>query len=276
MQDQISVGNSWEFLVGGRFDYANTESARNGTVTASQIDRHFSPRVGVVYKPLQHVSLFAGYAESFLPQTGTTFDGSPFEPETSQQLEVGVKAEFLDQRLSVTIAAFDLTRQNILTSDPQNPGFSVQTGEQRSRGVELDITGEILPGWKVIAICAYLDAEVTRDNNIPIGNRLENAAEFSGSLWSVYEIQKRDLQGLSFGAGVFAVGNRAGDLNNTFEVDGYVRTDARVAYRLGPSLKASLNIQNLFDVDYIEAVDGRTSVFPGAPRTVFGTLSLKF
>lgn len=275
LQDQISIGEHWQILVGGRFDYADSRSKRGGSVNEPS-EQDFTPRVGLVYKPIQSVSLFAGYGESFEPLVGSTFDGTPFKPETGEQIEAGVKAEFMDNRLSATLAAFELTRQDVLTADPANPGFSVQTGEQRSRGVELDIAGEILPGWQVIASGAYIDAEITEDNRFEPGNRINDVPDFSGSIWSTFEIQQGDFKGLGFGAGLFAVGQRDGDLANTFKVDGYVRTDATVFYSYNEHIEASLNIQNLFDVDYIEASRSRNEIYPGAPLTVLGTLSLRF
>ncbi|SMF55854.1 iron complex outermembrane recepter protein [Tistlia consotensis] len=275
LQDQVSLGEQWQLVAGGRFDYADTREILNGAETV-QTDSHFSPRLGLVYKPLETVSLYASYSQSFLPQVGSSFDGQPFDPETGEQYEVGVKSELLDRRLSVTLAAFQLTRRNVLTADPDNSGFSVQTGEQRSRGLELDVTGEILPGWRVMASGAWIDAVVTKDNEIPVGNRLNDVPEFSGSLWSTYELQEGELEGLGFGAGLFAAGNREGDLDNSFEIGGYVRADAAVYYRYNENLKAAINVENLFDADYIEAARSRTEIYPGAPLTVLGTLSLKF
>ena len=275
LQEQLAIGEHWLFLAGGRFDYVDIESERGAAVN-DLIEREFSPRVGVVYKPVDSVSLYASYSQSFTPEIGSTFEGDPFEPETGEQFELGVKAEFLDGRLSATLAAFELTRENVITADPDNPGFSVQTGEQRSRGVELDIAGEIRPGWKVIASAAYIDAEITEDNRFAVGNRLNGVPDVSGSLWSVYEIRQGGLEGLGFGAGLFAVGARDGDLANTFEVDGYVRADVAMFYRYSDNVEASLNVQNLFDVDYIEASRSRSEIHPGAPLTVRGTLSVRF
>src|SRR3546814_376532 len=169
-----------------------------------------------------------------------------------------------------------MTRQNVLTDDPNNPGFSIQTGEQRSRGVELDVSGEILSGWKVIGSLAYLDAEITEDNTFEVGNRLQNVPRWSGSLWSTYEIQGGTMRGLEFGGGVFAVGRREGDLDNSFEAAGYARVDAFARYRINQSLQVSLNVDNLFDTDFIEAPVGRTQVYPGAPRTIFLKAGLWF
>ena len=165
------------------------------------------------------------------------------------QYEVGVKADLSDQ-LSATLALFDLTRSNVLTTDTRPgvpPGFSIQTGEQRSRGIELNIAGEILPGWNIIAGYAYTDAEITKDNNPRlVGNFLNNVPKHSFNLWTAYEIQSGDLQGLGVGIGFFFVADRQGNLANTFELPSYFRTDAAIFYKRD-NFRAALNFRNLFN-----------------------------
>ena len=155
-------------------------------------------------------------------------------------------------------------------------GFSIQTGEQRSRGIELDIAGEILSGWKVTASYAYTDAEVSEDNSIPVGNQLVNVPKNQASLWTTYEIQKGSWKGFGVGLGLFYVGDREGDLDNSFELPDYLRTDAAVYYRRGP-FNAAINIRNLFDTDYIRSSEGsRTFLKSGAPFTIIGSISWEF
>ena len=170
---------------------------------------------------------------------------------------------------------YNLTRTNVITSDPDNPQFSIQTGEQRSRGIELDITGEILPGWNVIASYAYTDAIVTEDNDIPEGNRLVNVPENQASLWTTYEIQEGDLRGLGFGLGLFYIGERQGDLANSFQLNDYLRTDAAIFYERD-QFRAAVNVRNLFDIDYARNADGPTYVRRGAPFTIIGSVSWTF
>lgn len=277
LQDLISFGEHWKLLLGGRYDHADTEYELDGELITDALDKELSPRAGVVYKPVQDLSLYASYTESFQPFVfSVSADGSPFDPELGEQIEAGVKRDWLDRRLSTTLAVFELTRQNLLTADPDDPGFSIQTGEQRSRGVELDISGEILPGWKVIGSLAWLDAEITEDNTLEVGNELQNAPEWSGSLWSSYMLQGGSLSGLEIGGGIFAVGRREGDLDNSFQAPGYTRVDAFAGYRISRNLRVSLNVKNLFDKEYIEAPIGRTQVYPGEPRSIFARLSASF
>jgi outer membrane receptor protein involved in Fe transport len=278
---EVSLGERWRLLLGGRYDYAHGrtkfKSDADRFAETTKVDDHaFSPRVGLVFQPISTVSLYASYARSLFPQLGATFEGTPFEPERGEQYEAGVKAELLNRRLTATLALFQLTRQNVLTDDPANPDFSIQTGEQRSRGIELDLAGQILPGWQVIASGAYTDAEITKDNVFPVGNRFAGVPTLSGSVWSIYEIGTGGLKGFGFGAGIFAAGRREGDLDNSFEVPGYVQTDATVYYRIKDYLRASLYFRNLFDVEYIETPVNAVFIDPGAPLTVLGKLELRF
>lgn len=282
LQDQIDLTPNFKLLLGGRFDsFDQTRTTRDlgePRQEFEQSDSKFSPRVGVVYQPIETVSLYASYTSSFRPNFGANRDASddPFEPEEGRQYEIGVKTDFLDGRLNATLAAFDIKKQNVTTADPNNPDFSIQTGEQTSRGVELDVAGEIIPGWNIIASAAYVNAYISEDNTYEVGNRLDNAPEFSSSLWTTYEIQSGNLQGLGFGLGLYYVGDRQGDLDNSYVLTDYFRTDAAIYYRRN-NWRAALNIRNLFDIDYFAGSDGsRNQIQPGAPFTILGTFSLEF
>ncbi|MDV2998174.1 MAG: Vitamin B12 transporter BtuB [Chroococcidiopsis sp. SAG 2025] len=273
VQDQVTLTENLKLLLGGRFDLFE-QDFRFQSDTTSQSGDAFSPRIGIVYQPIQPISLYASYSRSFVPVEGTAFGGGAFEPERGTQYEIGVKAD-VNERLSATLALYDLTRTNVTTEDPDNPEFQIQTGEQRSRGIELSIAGEILPGWNIIAGYAYTDAEITEDNTLPVGNRLNNVPENSFNLWTSYEIQQGTLQGLGFGLGFFYIGERQGDLDNSFQLPSYFRTDAAIFYRRD-RFRAALNLRNLFDVDYFESATSQANVFPGAPFTVQGTISWEF
>jgi iron complex outermembrane recepter protein len=279
LQDQISFGDRVILLAGFRYDTVDFRSTNNTSGQESRnYDDAFTPRVGLVYKPTENVSLYGSYARSFTPNFGLDVNRDFLEPEKAEGFEAGVKAELLNGNLFATLAYFDITKQNVATADPINPFASVATGEQRSRGVELDVTGQILPGWNIIASYAYTDAEVTKDNKIPVGTRLPGAPEHSASLWTTYQIQSGNLQGLGFGLGVNYVGSRFGDLQNTFEVGDYFLTNAAIFYRRN-NWRIGLNLNNLFDVNYISAVRSSsrtTAITPGEPFSIVGSISVEF
>ncbi|MEM6502260.1 MAG: TonB-dependent siderophore receptor [Cyanobacteria bacterium P01_C01_bin.89] len=273
LQDQIDITDN--LIVVGSVRYDSVVSAGNLTGGNEQSNEAWSPRIGVIYQPTENLALYANYAQAFEPNGGTTASGEIFEPERSSGYEVGVKAEYGD--FLATLAYFDITKRNVLTPDPNNPMFSITTGEQRSQGVELDIVGEILQGWNIIANYAYIDARITEDNTVEEGNRLFNAPRHSAALWTTYEIQSGSLQGLGFGLGFNYVGDRAGDNANTHEVDDYFLTNAAVFYERG-DWQFRLNFNNIFDVKHITGT-GNSRAFGktvGAPFTVVGSISVRF
>jgi iron complex outermembrane receptor protein len=274
VQDQIALGDRFIVVGGLRYD---TVDFRNTAEDTSRSDDAWSPRVGLVYRVSDSVSLYANYAQSFTPNVAQGVNGNFLEPETAEGFEVGAKAELLGGDLLATLAYFDITKQNVATVIDPLTGASAATGEQRSQGIELSLAGELLPGWNVIGFYSYTDARVTQDNVIPEGNRLFNSPYNSFGLWTTYEIQQGNLQGLGLGLGVNYVGDRAGDLENSFEVDEYFLTNAALFYQRD-RWRVALNINNLFDVDYIRSVSNsrRNGIVPGAPLTIVGSISVQF
>jgi len=280
LQDLITLSDNLKLLGGIRYDAVwqdFTTTFLQNTAETSEFTDAFSPRLGIVYQPIEELSLYGSYSRSFFPNFASNVEGDILPAEQGEQFEVGIRGEFLDGRLISNLALFNLTRQNVATTDPDNPDFSIATGEQRSRGVELDVAGEILPGWNIIANYAYIDAEITEDNDLPVGNRLFNVPEHSFNLWTNYEIQTGDLQGLGFGLGFNFVDERFGDLDNSFTVDSYFLTNAAISYERD-NWQAALNFRNLFDVNYIQGTEnGRTSeIYPGQGFTVVGSISVEF
>jgi iron complex outermembrane receptor protein len=270
LQDQIKLLENLILVVGGRFDTYEDKGQFDGVPYVTNADA-FSPRVGLVYQPIPEVSLYTNFSQSFTPVFGTNINGDPFEPQRGTGYEIGVKTELLGGRLLSTFALYDITLSNIPTEDPDNPSFSIQVGSQRSQGIEFDIAGEILPGWKIIASYGLTNAEIAKDNTFPSGNRLNNVPTNTASLWTTYTIQEGNFQGLGFGTGFFYVSNRAGDLANSFYVPSYALVDAAIYYQK-EKFRAALNFKNIFGTRYFDASQSRTSVSPGAPFTILGTI----
>ncbi|WP_448603724.1 TonB-dependent siderophore receptor [Thermoleptolyngbya sp.] len=273
LQDQIELGRF--ILVGSlRYDSVNF---RNRAEDTQRFDEAWSPRVGLVYRVADNVSLYTSFSRSFTPNFSLDSDGEFLEPETATGFEIGAKAELFNGNLLATLAFFDITKQNVATVVDPLTGASEATGEQRSQGIEFDISGEILPGWNVIGFYAYTDARVSEDNVIPEGNRLFNVPYNSFGLWTTYEIQTGDLRGLGLGLGVNYVGDRAGDLANSFRVDDYFLTNAAIFYQRD-RWRFGLNVYNIFDVDYIRSVSNsrRNGIVPGAPFTIVGSVTVEF
>ncbi|MEH2081816.1 MAG: TonB-dependent siderophore receptor [Nostoc sp.] len=274
LQDQITLAENLKVLLGGRFDIVNSEfrDLLNQTSDFSQAEA-FSPRLGIVYQPIQPLSFYASYSRSFSSGSSAFGVGTP-QPERGTQYEIGVKADLTD-RLAATLAFYDLTRTNLPTSDPNDPRLTILIGEQRSRGIEFDVSGEILPGWNIIAGYAYTDAVITEDSDLPVGNRLESVPRHALNLWTTYEIQSGSLKGLGFGVGAFYYGDQEADINNTVELPSYIRTDAAIYYKRD-NYQAAINIRNLFDSDYFVSAQNLNRIIPGDPLTIQGTITWQF
>ncbi|MEM8612956.1 MAG: TonB-dependent siderophore receptor [Cyanobacteria bacterium P01_H01_bin.105] len=281
VQDQVTLLDNLFLLAGIRYDAVSQETERFdlGTTNSNNEDA-FTPRVGLVYQPVEDLSLYTSYSTSFNPNSSTDRDGNVLEPERGEQFEIGARAELLDGRLTANLALFNITKQNVATGDSNNlPGdnFSISTGEQRSQGVELDIIGEVLPGWNLVANYAYTDADITKDNNGFEDNRLFGVPEHNVNLWSSYEIQQGDFEGLGFGIGFNYISDRFGDNDNSFVLEDYFLTNAAISYQRD-NWRAALNFRNVFDVNYIDSSEGMR-VFenrPGEGFTLVGSVSFEF
>ena len=272
IQDHAKWGD-FTLTVGGRYDTARTGDSWSGTFS-DHSDSKFVPRVGVTYEVVPQTVVYASYSESFLPQAGSTFAGASLKPETREQYEVGVKASVMEH-LDLTASIYQLTRQNVATSDLAHPNFSVQTGEQQSKGVELDADAHIMDGWDAILTYAYVDARVTKDTVIPIGDHPLDIPPTSIGLWTKYVVQDGPLKGFGIGGGVYNYANEEGDLPNTFKLPHYTLVNGLLSYDFGPA-ELQFNVQNLTDVRYFTGSYSDTYVQPGAPRNYTVAVRWKF
>jgi iron complex outermembrane recepter protein len=274
-QDLIALRSNLKLLVGARYDYyyQNNDNRFTHRVTPTR-SRAFTPRFGLVYQPVEPVSLYASYSRSFQPITSTNFFGEPFEPETGEQYETGVKIDLFKRRLNATAAIFQIAKSNVVAPDPNDPRNSIQIGEQRSRGFELDVNVQPVRNWNTILTYAFTDAVITNDTTVVngrllIGNQLQGTPSQTASLWTSYEFDRGVLRGFGGGAGAFAVGRRFGDNAHTFTLPGYTRIDSAVFYKIYREEKLryriAFNLNNVLDTKYFSGVRGRYSVEPGAP-----------
>jgi len=287
-QDQITMfDDRLHVLLGGRYDHVE-QFVRFITPTFNfedeQTDEAFTARGAALYELASWVSPYVSVAQSFNPTSPFTTSVDGLDPEEGMSYEAGLKLSFLEGRVTSTVAAYQINKENVPIADPNNPGFSLNGGELQSRGLEVDVSGELAPGWQVIANYALTDTEVVESDSLPEGSRFLNVPRHSASVWSSYEFQPgSSLRGLGFGAGVRGASDRLGDNAGTFDLDGFGVVDAALWYRdrlrlagREQGIKAQINLQNAFDKEYFESSNGTASVFPGAPRTVIGTISIRF
>jgi len=270
VQDQVALTERMKLLAGVRFERFEHDYDTFGVgVPFTNSDNAVTPRLGLTYDLTDTVAIYANTARSFKPNTGASRLGGGFKAEEGKSYEVGVKWEALDRQLSVDAALYQIEKQNVLTTDPVDSTFSVAAGEVRSRGLDLNVVGNLTPEWRVMGSYAYVDAEVTKDNTLRSGTRLLNIPEQTFSLLNVYEFQDGALRGLGLGAGGRYVDQRAGQTANTaFSMDSYTVFDLLAFYKVNEHVKLNLDVKNVFDKEYEEGAFGNVYAYPGAPRTV--------
>ncbi|WP_288412249.1 TonB-dependent siderophore receptor [uncultured Sphingomonas sp.] len=231
-----------------------------------------SPRIGATLDVAKGIALFAGYATAFRAPFGFIGTVSPV-PETSSNIEGGVKLALAGTGLSGTIAVFRQTHDNVVTADPANVGFYIQSGRQRARGIEVDMVWEPTPAFSLLANYAYTD---TRDNGVAPGDRLIRVPESSGRIAARYRVLHGPAKGLAIGAGISAFTSRELTLPNTIAVPGYAAIDAQASYDIGRfTLGASVvNLGNRRAFDPYSYL-GYPVVAPNQPRSAYVTLKVR-
>lgn len=293
IQDALHLDEHWILVAGGRFQQYDQYAGRGRPFKANTDNsgQTWVPNAGVVYKVDEQLSLYGSYSESFRPNSsiaplsiggGQTLllDGG-IAPEEGKSWELGAKLDIPGQ-LTGNLALFDITKRNVLVADgDSNPGTIIYSnaGQVRSRGVELDLTGQLSERWSLIGSYAFTDAEVTKDPQLK-GKRLQNVARHSGSLSAVYDYGS--LFGgdrLRLGAGARYVGERAGNASNDFDLPAYTVADAFASYETQldeHKVRLQLNVKNLFDKVYYTSAVNRYFVALGDARQVSLSSTFEF
>jgi len=282
VQDQITLPGGRSFLlIGGRgsFVESTTRDALTQVEKNNQTDKAFTPRVGWVYQLTPSTSSYVSLANSFFPNyLSRTRTGAALTPTRGRQYEVGVKQSLAGDRLLATFAYFDLVKQDVVVPDPDDFTFrfSVQVGEERSRGVEAEVTGAVTANWNVVATYTGMDAIVSEDPRaVFVGGRLAGATRHAGSLYTRYAFSGTALNGLSVGFGVYAAGRRFAALPNpTWAMPSYARVDADLRYDRA-RWRFNLALKNLTNTQYFE-LGGFNSMMPQPTRHALASMHVVF
>ncbi len=282
-QDQASLGRRWKALVGVRLDrYAQSlDDRRVEDVDLTRTDVNWSPRAGLVFQPARHTSLYTSVSRSFQPSgegLSLAVNAAELKPESSRNLEAGLKSELFDSRATITVSVFKLDRTNIKTTDPVDPTKLVLVGRQRTSGTEVAFEGQLLSRLRGQVGYAFLDAAVLQSNTVTSGVRIEGntpglVPRHSGSLWLHYLATSR----LSLAGGLTSSGRRYVANDNLVTLPGFTRADAAVTYRTG-NVELAVNARNLvtgrnlFDTRYYETAGSNFQIYPGTPRDVVLTV----
>lgn len=234
-----------------KVDNKGTYSFMTGKTTGAYSKSSFSPKFGVVYQVVKdQVSVFANYMNGF-SYTGTLDkDGNVFKPEQANQWEGGVKAEMFGGKLNATLSAYDITVSDKLRANPEDPNFSIQDGTQKSKGVELELITNPVPGLNLMAGYGFNESEFTKAAANITGNRpARSGAKHMGNAWASYRLVKGKVQGLGIGAGVFYNSETVYNDANTLFFPAYALVNGTIFYDR-PGYRIGVKVDNISDVRY--------------------------
>lgn len=267
VQDQVDIGEHLQLIAGLRWDRFDLRTVEQLTaVRGDRVDEKVSPRIGLIYKPSGHLSLYASYATSFLPQAGEQFfllspGDAAFAPEKFTNYEIGAKWAPSD-KLFVTAALFQLERTNTKGPDPRDPSLVALVGESRTRGLEFNLVGEITPAWQANIGYTYLDGEITSTSSFGAeGLRLQQLPEHQFSAWTRYDFSGQ----FGMGLGVIYQDEQFASFSNAVTLPDYLRVDAAAYYTVSNRLSLQVNVENLFDASYFPSAHGDNNIQPGKP-----------
>ncbi|KPF79354.1 TonB-dependent receptor [alpha proteobacterium AAP81b] len=277
IQDQIEFGDHVELLAGVRYDRFTL--GVDNLVDSTRLvrtDNLWSPRVGLVIKPAANASLYGSYTRSYLPQSGDQFGTldpttATLKPERFDNYEVGAKWD-ITAGLNLAVAAYQLDRSNTRANDPAT-GLPVQTGRQRSKGIEASLTGKILPNWQVAAGFALQDAEIRSTTTAaPAGRKVPLVPRTQLSLWSRYDISPK----FGVGAGIVHQDRSFATISNAVVLPAWTRVDAALYVAVSKAVELQVNIENLFDTTYFPTAHTDNNITTGTPRVARFTLRSRF
>ena len=270
LQDQLTLSSKVQAIIGARYeqfalDYRNNRSDDE----LSRTDRMVSPRVGLVVKPVEPLSLYGSYSVSYLPSSGDQFASltattQALEPEQFTNREVGAKWD-VGAALSLTGAVYRLDRTNTRAIDPLDPSRSVQTGVQRTTGWEVGAVGRPMPRWEMAGGFASQRARVTSPTaSAPEGRTVPLVPASTVSLWNKVGVTRR----LAAGLGVVYQGKSYTSIDNTVTLPAFTRADAALYFGITDESRVQVNVENLFDAEYYATSHGNNNIMPGAPRSL--------
>jgi catecholate siderophore receptor len=271
LQDQIALSPRWQVVAGLRYDDFQVDLRNNRTAADfTSSDGLLSPRLGVIYKPVEPVSIYASYSLSYLPRAGeqlSSLNGNnqSLDPEEFRNYEIGAKWDVAGS-MEFAAALYRLDRANVAVADPVNPAVTLLVSGQRTRGLELSLGGRVTEAWSMIGAYARQDGEITRSlsSSARAGARLAQLPAHSFSLWNQYDL----TPAWGVGAGVIHRGEIFTSTDNSVALPGFTRVDAGVFYTINEQMQAQMNVENLLDTDYFAFAHNNTNITPGSPRAI--------
>jgi catecholate siderophore receptor len=286
IQDQIYLNEQYQIIAGLRYDQFKTKfnDIKNSSNSANVNDQFLSPRVGLVYKPIEPVSIYTNYSLSYLPRTGEqltslTFSNKSFDPEKFTNIEFGLKYDLL-QSFSISSAIYRLERSKMTITDPSNSSNTIIVDGQVTKGFELGVAGKLFDAYSMYGGYTYQDAEITKtqgtgSSQITSGTLLGHVPKHTFSLWNKYEFNETwsAALGIISRSDMYAATPTSSTAVN---LPGYARLDAAVFANINKQTKLQLNIENILDKTYYQSAHNNNNIMYGYPLTARATLTYTF
>ena len=271
VQDQVKLSEHFQAVLGLRYDQFDVDFDNNRTgVRLESDDDLVSPRAGLIYKPVEPVSLYASYSMTYLPRSGAqmtslTVTNEALDPEEYENYEIGAKWD-LRPYLSLSAAVYRLDRTNVAIPDPLDPSLSILVDGQKTEGVELGISGQVTEAWSMFGGYAYQDGELTATASATAvdGATLAQLPEHKISLWNRYQL----TPAWGVGLGLMYQSDMYTSTDNTVTLPSFTRVDAALFYSLNDRIRAQLNVENLLDEEYLANAHNNNNISPGSPLAV--------
>ena len=277
-QDQIELSRYVQLIAGLRFDYFDLQFHNNRNADdLRRIDRLVSPRAGIIFKPVNPLSIYASYSVAFLPSSGDQFSSlttitQQVKPEKFNSYEFGVKWD-VRRALSLTAALYRQDRTNTRATEPNNPAAIVQTGSSRTNGFEIGLQGNVTRDWTIVGGYAYQDAFIRSATTVALaGAQIAQVPHHAFSLWNNYRFHPRWAAGL----GLIHRSDMFAAVDNAVVLPGYTRADAAIFYYFNERWRLQANVLNLFGTNYYLNADSNNNISPGSPRAIRVGLTARF
>jgi len=288
IQDEIAINDYFDIVLGGRFDrfdiVVDNVEPGNDFGVSTRVDEEFSPRVGLVFKPQENISVYGSFSESFLPRSGEQFtdingDDDQLAPNTFENLEAGVKWDFANG-LSFTAAVFEIESTSPQQTDDEDEEVGIlDVVTSDVRGFEAQIQGNITDQWHISAGYSYLDGDQVEigvdDNGNEFqfdGDRLRELPENTFNVWSNYQVTDK----FGLGGGVTWQDESFAGNDASVVLPSFTRVDAAAYYDVNDDLRLQVNVENLFDEEYFPNAHTNNNITVGAPLNAKFTISGRF
>lgn len=285
VQDELGFfDNKLRLTIAGRYTNIQYVNPYDGTYSREKV----TPRAGLSWTILKNFTTYALYDQAFMANPGRDWEGNDFDPITGDNMEWGLKRDWFDGKWNTAVSVYQITKNNVLTTDLDHPDpvngqflYSKQTGQQQTRGVELDVRGTLFKNFNIVLNYAYLDSKITKDSDTSlVGRTTPGTIAHVQNTWLTYRIGSGKLEGLSFSAGYQYQGKRSGSYlyqGTTPTLPDYFRLDAGIGYQ-AKQFGIHLMVNNLLNEYLYDGAPyyGMYYWQTEAPRNFRLTLSYKF